>query len=149
MGDLHKTFAILVHTFDGIPLIYSGQEEPLMKRLEFFQKDDIGFSKYEYADFYLKLNKLKHENEALWNMPYGGELIRIGDAEDIYAFKREKNGNKVVVMLNFTNQPRFVTLLEDVNGVQDIYTRNLLDFKKGERVRLEPGAPIVATNNYK
>lgn len=149
MGDLHKTFAILVHTFDGIPLIYSGQEEPLKKRLEFFQKDDIEFSKYEYADFYLKLNKLKHENEALWNLPYGGELIRIGDAEDIYAYKREKNGNKVVVMLNFTNQPRFVTLLEDVNGVQDIYSRNLLDFKKGERVRIEPGAPIVATNNYK
>ena len=146
MGDGHKTFAVLVHTFDGIPLIYSGQEEPLKKRLEFFQKDDIGFSKYEYTNFYTKLNQLKHDNEALWNLPYGGEVVRIGDAEDIYAFKREKNGNKVVVMLNFTNQPRFVTLLEDVNGVKDIYSQNMLDFKKGEQVRIEPWEYIVASN---
>ena len=109
-------------------------------------KFNNGFSKYEYTNFYTKLNQLKHDNEALWNLPYGGEVVRIGDAEDIYAFKREKNGNKVVVMLNFTNQPRFVTLLEDVNGVKDIYSQNMLDFKKGEQVRIEPWEYIVASN---
>ena len=52
MGDGHRTFAVLVQTFDGIPLIYSGQEEPLKKRLAFFQKDDIGFKTYEYCLLY-------------------------------------------------------------------------------------------------
>ena len=31
MGDGHKTFAALCATLDGMPLMYSGQEEPLRK----------------------------------------------------------------------------------------------------------------------
>ena len=32
MGDAHKALAVLSATIDGMPLIYSGQEEPLRKR---------------------------------------------------------------------------------------------------------------------
>ena len=38
MGDGHQAFAVLANTFDGMPLIYSGQEEPLTRRLEFLKK---------------------------------------------------------------------------------------------------------------
>ena len=146
MGDGHRTFAVLVQTFDGIPLIYSGQEEPLKKRLAFFQKDDIGFKTYEYAEFYAKMNTFKKDNPALWNLPYGGPVVKIGEAEDIFAFKREKGDNKVVVMCNFTNQPRFVTMTEDVSGLTDIFSLKEVNYKKGEKVRIEPWEYVVASN---
>lgn len=138
MGEGAQAFAVLTYVFDGIPLIYSGQEEPLRRRLEFFKKDDIGFSKFEYAGFYTKLNQTKHENEAIWNAPYGGEVIKIGKSDHVYAFEREKNGNRVVAIINLSDQPRKVTFTKDVMGVRDVFTTQLLKYKNGDDLRLEP-----------
>ncbi len=52
LGDAAEVCAVLYSTLPGMPLIYSGQEEPLKKRLEFFVKDPIGFSNYAYSDFF-------------------------------------------------------------------------------------------------
>ena len=35
-GDMAKPFAVFCATWNGIPLIYSGQELPNLKRLQFF-----------------------------------------------------------------------------------------------------------------
>ena len=35
LGSGHQMFSALTFTLDGIPLIYSGQEEPLKKKLAF------------------------------------------------------------------------------------------------------------------
>ena len=40
-GDAAKAFAVFTFTWTGIPLIYSGQELPNLKRLKFFDKDCI------------------------------------------------------------------------------------------------------------
>ena len=77
MGDGHLTFAVLASTIDGMPLIYSGQEEPLDRRLEFFEKDDIGFEEYKYESFYTKLLELKNDNRAIWNGVYGGNPAKL------------------------------------------------------------------------
>lgn len=144
MGLGTKSFAILSHTFDGIPLIYSGQEEPLERRLEFFKKDDIGFKNYANAEFYAKLNKLKHDNEALWNDIYGGELVQIGESAEIYAFKREKNGNKVVVLVNLSSQNRKITINQDIGPVRDIFSTKLMNIKKGDEIAVDGYEYIVA-----
>jgi alpha-amylase len=146
MGFGHKTFAVLSHFFDGIPLIYSGQEEPLERRLEFFEKDNIDFKKYEYAEFYHRLNQIKHENEALWNAEHGGDLVKIGTSPDIYAFKREKNGNKVVVILNLTSQKRSIKLTEDTGILKNTFSTEQLNYKAGDEVTLQGWEFIVATN---
>jgi glycosidase len=146
MGFGHKTFAVLSHFFDGIPLIYSGQEEPLERRLEFFEDDDIGFSRYAYAEFYTQLNQLKKQNEALWNDIYGGELKEIGDSPDIFAFKREKNGNKVIVILNLTSQDRSIKLKEDTGDLRNAFSFSRLNYKAGEEVRLSGWEFIIGTN---
>jgi alpha-amylase len=41
----------------GIPLIYSGQEEPLKRRLQFFEKENINFSKYALQNNFKNLIK--------------------------------------------------------------------------------------------
>lgn len=102
-GDNFKNFAVMAATIDGIPLIYSGQETGLDKRLKFFSKDPINWDNFEYEDFYATLLELKKQNQALWNGQYGGnfELLET-TTPDIYAYRRAKGNDEVVVILNFS-----------------------------------------------
>jgi glycosidase len=101
------TFAVFTFTFPGIPLIYTGQESAMNKRLRFFDKDTVNWGNYSLEGFYTTLCNLKKSNKSLLNGEDGGKLFRLKtDANDkIYAFTREKEGNKVMVMLNLTASP--------------------------------------------
>ncbi|MFT6996537.1 MAG: glycosidase [Cryomorphaceae bacterium] len=102
----HKTFAVLAYTFSGMPLLYSGQDAGMDSALEFFEKDTIDWGDYELQEFYTKLLKLNQSNEALWNGEYGGDFERLTtNADDkIYAYKRQKGDDAVVVILNFSDK---------------------------------------------
>jgi alpha-amylase len=54
-GKQALDMATLTMMMPGVPLIYNGQEEPLKRRLKFFEKDNIGFGKYALNPFYKKL----------------------------------------------------------------------------------------------
>jgi len=64
------------------------------------------------TEFYKSLIKLKKANPALDAGTFGGELKRINSSNDkaVYAFVREKEGNKVVVVLNLTKKAEKFTL---------------------------------------
>ena len=115
MGDGHKAFAVLCATMEGMPLIYTGMEDAMDKQLEFFQRDVIQWKDFSYAPFYKALFSLKHRNKALWNGEAGGPMVKIssGNDENIYAFSREKDGAKVVVIINLSAQPQAFTLQGD------------------------------------
>ncbi len=108
LGDAAQTMAVLAWTVPGMPLIYSGQEAGLNKRLEFFEKDTINWDNNKYYSFYTELNALKKNNIALNAGSYGGMLLQISEGQnpDIFAFSREKDGNQVVVILNLSNKPQ-------------------------------------------
>ena len=112
LGEGGRAFAVLTFTMPGMPLIYSGQEAGLDKRLKFFEKDEIVWGNLELALFYKKLIELKKNNKALWNGVKGGKLVRIpsDQNEKIFAFSRESDGNKVVVILNLSKEPVKATL---------------------------------------
>lgn len=103
-----QAFAILTYTLSGMPLIYTGQEIGLQKRLKFFDKDQIpSWSKNSTFDFYKKLNELKHTHPALKAGEQGGEVKmfnRVGAANDILIFSRFKEGKEVVVALNLSGK---------------------------------------------
>lgn len=101
MGEGADVFAVLAATLPGIPLVYGGQEEPLAKRLEFFGKDSIGFSKYEKQDFYTKLLELKASQPALAaGTGISSAVDRLPSSKGVYAFTRGEGDDKVVVILN-------------------------------------------------
>ena len=109
-GASHAPFAVLSQTMKrSIPLIYSSQEEPLLRSIKFFDKDTIPFNKYERAGFYKKLLDLHASNEAL---SANASFTRIHTKMDekIYAFAREGKGKKIVVILNFSNSPQSFTI---------------------------------------
>lgn len=122
LGDGHQAFAAFVTTIDGIPLIYSGQEEPLRKRLEFFEKDTIPFEKFEYENFYTTLLNLKKNNKALWNGDDGGISKRINASDTVYAFIREKDGDRFIGIFNFSAQPQTTQLSAPVEGMKNVFT---------------------------
>ena len=65
-GDTAKALAAFSCTWNGIPLIYSGQELPNKKRLKFFDKDNIEWTgTYEMAPFYKTMLNLHAQNPAL------------------------------------------------------------------------------------
>ena len=112
------------------------------KRLEFFKKDDIAWGDYEYAPFYQKLFDLKHRNEALWNGEAGGALVKIptGNDENIYAFTREKNGDKVVVIINLSAEEQALKLTGDnfEGTYSDLFSGEETILTKGWATKMAP-----------
>ncbi|MCX6270308.1 MAG: alpha-amylase family glycosyl hydrolase [Bacteroidetes bacterium] len=109
-GEGSKAFALLTYVFPGMPLLYSGQEAGLNKRLRFFEKDTINWSNKELFPFYQMLNKLKHNSKALWNPPFGGSFIPLitDDPSHVLSFIRQKDKEKVVVLINLSPKPVYV-----------------------------------------
>ena len=106
-GDAAQTFAVLNYLLPGMPLIYSGQETGMKKRLRFFDKDTIGWDGYSLAPFYTALNRIKHNNKALFNGTAGGPLVRVhtDHEKQVYAFTREKEDNKIFAVFNISASP--------------------------------------------
>lgn len=112
MGEAHKAMAVASFTLPGMPLIYSGQEAPMRKRLAFFEKDTIAWNGYAYRDFYASLCRLKADEQALWNGQYGGPVRWMPEAtasEEALAFARGAN-DEIVVALNFGGEDRELAL---------------------------------------
>jgi alpha-amylase len=144
-GASHAPFAVLTQTMKrSIPLIYSSQEEPLLRSIKFFDKDTIGFSKFERAGFYQKLLTLHSSNEAL---SANASFTRIATKADdkIYAYAREKNGKKVVVILNLSNTPQsFTTDNSLVIGVPtEIFSNRKDPIQSGKKIELPAWGYLV------
>jgi len=112
MGESRFAFAVFAATFEGMPLVYNGQETSLDRRLKFFEKDSIDWIKMDLVPFYTKLLQLNRSNKALWNGENGGEVkfISAADEKNVVVFSREKDGQKVLVMINMTGNDQNVKL---------------------------------------
>ncbi|HET6527659.1 MAG TPA: alpha-amylase family glycosyl hydrolase [Balneolaceae bacterium] len=126
MGENVKVGAVLAATIQGMPLIYSGQEAGLEKRLDFFEKDVINWDELPLEDFYTTLLHLKTENEALWNGKYGGDFVKVetNKPENVYAYKRVKGDDEVFVILNFGDEQQEISFLkvEEISTYTNVFT---------------------------
>ena len=109
-GAAANACAVLCFTLPGSqPLIYTGQEIGLSRRLEFFEKDPItDWYPNEYTTFWKKLIDLKHGNPALAAGEKGGPIQYIDAPDGVIAFSRAVKGNKVVVLANFGVAPAVI-----------------------------------------
>jgi len=107
-GDAAKACAVLCFTLpNSQPLVYTGQEIGLSRRLAFFEKDPItDWYPNEYTTFYKSLIELKHNNPALAAGEKGGPIVWWEAPDGLVAFHREVNGNKVIVLANFGTAPQ-------------------------------------------
>ena len=119
-GAVHAPFAVFTQTMAGtLPLVYSGQEEPVLEAIPFFEKDTIIFTKLGRAAFYKKLLELRKNNEAL-AVDASYKRITAGDPKAVYSFVREKNGKKVLVILNLSKTEQTIKVADkELHG--DLY----------------------------
>ncbi|KAK3604785.1 hypothetical protein CHS0354_000443 [Potamilus streckersoni] len=103
-GEGAKAFAVMSFTVPGMPLIYSGQEVGLNKRLRFFEKDTILWNDDSgFTSFYKKLCQLKSGNKALAAGEHGGDmqLHSVANA-NVFALSRKKGDDNIFVVLNLS-----------------------------------------------
>jgi glycosidase len=151
-GASADAFNVLAFTWQGLPMLYNGQEDGLSKRLSFFGKDPITWNNYEKTPFFRKLCDLRHNNRALRCGPYGGALEKIEtDRNDqVYAFTREKDGDRLVVVLNLGNKPCTVTLRPGdaiISGIYlSVFEASTVQLTKDMQLNLKPWEYLVLTN---
>ena len=142
LGDGAAAFAVLVTTLDGMPLVYSGQEVGLSKRLAFFDKDEIVWGESEFEDLYTRLLNLKRESKALRNGERGGEVVWLGPADDasVLAFMRTRVGDRVLVVLNLSGAAHEIELTGSsyVGEYTDVFTGEVVTFYEGTTMDLDP-----------
>ncbi len=139
-GASHAPFAVLTQTMKRtVPLIYSGQEEPILKAIKFFDKDTMQFAKFERAAFYKKLLQLRKENSAL-SASASFARLTTGMEDKIYAYARQSKDKKIVVVLNLTSAPQSFTLKDGlVSGeATEIFTCKKEKMEPGKGISLEP-----------
>jgi alpha-amylase len=121
-GASHAPFAVLTQTIKrSIPLVYSGQEEPVLRAIKFFDKDTMGFSQYKRTPLYKQLLELRRNNPALAaNASF--TKLRTGNDEKVYAFYRKSGDNVVLVLLNLSNTAHTAGLTDsDRNTINGQY----------------------------
>jgi alpha-amylase len=111
-GIVHAPFAVFTQTMkNSIPLVYSGQEEPVLRALAFFDKDPIVFKNFQREKFYKTLLELRKRNSAL-SANASFKKIPVGDEKAIYSFIRENGTQKILVILNFSGIEQVVSIKE-------------------------------------
>ena len=108
MGENALPAFVLAATMRGsMPLLYTGQEVSVKKRLRFFEKDTVDWSGPSLAPFYRSVFDLKHTHAALANGAAGGDqaTLRTDGGDRVYAFVRSRDDDVVLVALNFGDAP--------------------------------------------
>lgn len=147
-GASADAFNVLAFTWQGIPMIYDGQEENATFRLDFFKRTPIQWKKYAREDFFSKLCALKHINRAVWAGKAGGRVVKIPNnaVDKIYSFGREKEGDRVVVILNLSKDRTTVTLTPGdrfAGAYANVFARSTLQVTKEMTLTLKPWEYIV------
>lgn len=150
LGDNVKNLAVISFTVPGMPLIYSGQEIGIDRRLQFFEKDPIvwpekdAWGTTEWEIFYQKLVALKTENPALWTAGAGGPIKALHlDNSEVIAFARSYQGNDVVVLVNLAPETQSQVLeMGDLAG-------SYIDWFTGDELILSEGISVeLGANNF-
>lgn len=150
MGEAQYAMAGLMATLPGMPMLYSGQEAGLDKKLLFFEKDTIEWKGSELREFYTTLFQHKKKNKAIRNGEQGGELAILETSlpESVFAFEREKEGDRIISVFNFTGEPvefDFSSMVDTMN-MQDLFGKDGAEKLAGETIRLSPWEFTILTN---
>lgn len=136
-GAITKPMAVFSVTWNGVPLLYSGQELPNNKRLEFFEKDPIKWTNnYQNATFYKTLLNLKSSNPAL----RGGDsaastyILNTTANDKIFAYVRKNGKDEVLVILNMSKDPVEFTIEDEyLSGTfSNVFDGSKRDFNQGK-----------------
>ncbi len=135
-GNAAKAFAVLTCTWNAMPLIYSGQENPNLKRLKFFDKDEIEWHESPQLYGFYKTLLALHKTEAI---AAGETFILPTNNQNVMAFLRKKEDDVVLVLLNFSSEEKIkIKVAHDwLQGrFVNVFSHMKFNFKHGETFEL-------------
>jgi glycosidase len=133
MNGAARPFAVLCATWGGIPLVYSGQELPLKKRLNFYNKDEIPWTgNDELQDLYKTLLALHSNHPALRAGDADIKTYRIKTSDDdhVFAYLKQNKDREVLVILNLSaqNDLHFAVTDEKITSqFNNVFSGNAID----------------------
>jgi alpha-amylase len=148
-GKMAGALAVFSVTWNGIPLMYSGQEMPNLKKLEFFEKDVIQWTgKYEQQGFYKTLLNLHSTHPALRAGDSEAKTYRIKTTEDahVFAYLRKNGSKEVLVVLNLSDQPLQQISFDDdrVEGkFKNVFSGAMNDFANNNNLSMQAWEYLV------
>jgi glycosidase len=150
MGKGVNCFAAFTYIVPGMPLIYTGQEAALKKRLRFFDKDTVNWNDTTLYSFYRRLDDLKHTNSALIAgykdnvFKYAMDTI----ANTAVIFRQTGNDN-VLGLFNFSDSivKIRVTIPEALDKYREVFNNDRIQVNKDTYFTLNPWAFSILEKN--
>jgi len=147
-GDMLKALAVFSCTWNGIPMIYSGEELPNNKRLKFFDKDTIDWDgEYRMHGFYKTLLHLRKTNPALRAADDAVTTFHIltEGGKNIMAYLRKNDNDEVLVLLNLNNEvSSFIIKDRLIDGqYMNVFTGAVSQLMPDTFIKLQPWDYLV------
>jgi alpha-amylase len=146
-GLAAQALAVFSTTWKGVPLIYSGQENPNHKRLQFFDKDPIVWSVTpQLHDFYKTLLQVRREHPAIdGNKSSTAMFLETGAYDKAIAFVRSRDNRKVIVILNLSEEDTEITLNDPIieGTYREIFTGEEIDVETSRNFSMKGGGYAV------
>ncbi|HJU74722.1 MAG TPA: alpha-amylase family glycosyl hydrolase [Gemmatimonadaceae bacterium] len=154
MGRNHLPAFVLSATVkNSMPLLYTGQEASLRKRLRFFEKDTVDWKGPSLAAFYRSVFELKDANRALWNGAHGGDQRILAlenptrapaaELQRAFVFTRTRDDNTVLVAVNFADTTVRVVYRGLTSGAYTDW------FTKSQITLVEAGPLDIPANGFR
>ncbi|OYY22714.1 MAG: 1,4-alpha-glucan branching protein [Sphingobacteriia bacterium 35-40-8] len=144
-GHTAKAWWVFSATWQGLPLIYSGQEIPNKTRLKFFDKDAIDWNQpFTLEPFFKNLLALRKSNKALSL----GEtfVLPSNHSDEIMGYIRKYGQQVVLVLLNLSDKNALKITVDHpwLNGCyESLFTQMQYNFQPGESFELMAGDYLV------
>ena len=146
LGPNALPFAVLTALLPGMPMLYSGQEAALNRRLAFFDRDTIDWNGFPLQAFYTALLQLKQHHPALLNGDPTSSFERLPTPDSAYAFVRRKGVAAVLVVVNSAPEPLEWPVPAGVAGsFRDVFSSSVEELRPGGSLRVEANGWRVLT----
>lgn len=142
-GSAALPLAVFACTWNGLCMIYSGQEMPNHKRLKFFDKDSIEWSgKYELHDFYKTLLNLRSSFNEEQTESF---LLNTGADKQVLAFLKISGLKQNLVIINLSDNQQTFRLEETVvSGMyRDVFTGLKQEAPSIRNLLMEPWSFLI------
>lgn len=100
-GDAAKVLAVFSCLFKGTPLVYTGQEKPNLRRLAFFEKDELKWSgDLQLFDFYKRMLEIRKTHPAFKHNTY--VILSNNEDESVLSFLIGNEKENILAVLNLS-----------------------------------------------
>jgi glycosidase len=141
-GVAAKAWAVFTHTWNGQPLIYSGQELANKKRLAFFDKDQLEWTEAPIMhEFYKTLLTARKQYPVLQT----GEIFNLPTEGGMMAYLKQDQINTALIILNVSENRHHVHVKHDAfNGrFTNLFSGLSFEFNGESHFEMMPGEFIV------